>query len=76
MAPLKLLVKIASGSTVPIEVEPTLTVKEVKEVVAEASGVPAIQQVRCRGHRGHTRPRAVRKQMQAHPECVDLARSA
>ena len=42
--PLKLQIKIASGSTIAIEVEPTQTVKEVKEVVAVASGVPAIQQ--------------------------------
>ena len=49
MAPLKLTIKIASGATLPVEVEPTLTIKEVKDVVAQASGVPAIQQVRTVG---------------------------
>ena len=44
---LKLVIKVSSGNTIPIEVEPSMKVLEVKELIATKCDVPANQQVLC-----------------------------
>ena len=44
--PLKLSIKVASGSTVGIEIEVAMKVSEVKELIAVQTEVPADRQVR------------------------------
>jgi hypothetical protein len=42
---LKLVIKVASGNAIPIEVEPSMKVIEAKEIIATKCDVPANQQV-------------------------------
>ena len=44
---LKLVIKVSSGNTIPIEVEPSMKIIEVKELIATQCDVPAAQQVSC-----------------------------
>ena len=45
---LKLVIKVSSGNTIPIEVEPSMKIIEVKELIATQCDVPAAQQVSCK----------------------------